>query len=103
MGTPPTGEKRGAAWWVALAVLLGRSPKAILEDSISLTEKEKSNPLPAIVPAGSAVFFSPHTVHGSEPNLSDEPRRALVLTYQPAGKRMFKLDRVRECGARPRS
>jgi len=23
MGTPPTGEKRGAAWWVALAVLLG--------------------------------------------------------------------------------
>jgi ectoine hydroxylase-related dioxygenase (phytanoyl-CoA dioxygenase family) len=51
----------------------------------------------AVLPAGSAVFFSPHIVHGSEPNLSDQPRRAIVLTYQPAGKRMFKLDRVRDC------
>jgi ectoine hydroxylase-related dioxygenase (phytanoyl-CoA dioxygenase family) len=57
--------------------------------------------VPAVLPAGSAIFFSPHSVHGSEPNLSDEPRRAIVLTYQPAGKRMFKLDRVRDCGARP--
>jgi len=56
----------------------------------------------AVLPAGSAVFFSPHTVHGSEANRSDEPRRAIVLTYQPAGLRMFKLDRVRECGTRPR-
>ncbi len=52
----------------------------------------------AEVPAGSAVFFSPHTVHGSKPNRSDEPRRALVLTYQPAGLRMFKVDRVRNAG-----
>lgn len=52
----------------------------------------------AVLPAGSAVFFSPHTVHGSEPNTSDQPRRAIVLTYQPAGLRMFKVDRVRECG-----
>ena len=56
----------------------------------------------AVLPAGSAVFFSPHTVHGSEPNASDAPRRALVLTYQPGGKRMFKVDRVRACGAPPR-
>ena len=55
--------------------------------------------VPAIAPAGSAVFFSPHTVHGSEPNLSDEPRRAIVLTYQPSGLRTFKVDRVRRCGA----
>jgi ectoine hydroxylase len=55
--------------------------------------------VPAIAPAGSAVFFSPHTVHGSEPNTSDAPRRALVLTYQPAGLRMFKVDRVRNCGS----
>jgi hypothetical protein len=58
--------------------------------------------VPCIAPAGSAIFFSPHTVHGSEPNLSDAPRRALVLTYQPAGKPMFKLNRVRECGQKPR-
>ncbi len=56
----------------------------------------------ALLPAGSAMFFSPHSVHGSEPNSSDAPRRALVLTYQPAGKRMFKVDRVRDCGAEAR-
>lgn len=60
---------------------------------------DASAQVPAVLPAGSAVFFSPHTVHGSEPNRSDEPRRAIVLTYQPAGKRMFKQDRVRNCGA----
>jgi ectoine hydroxylase len=50
------------------------------------------------VPAGSLVFFSPHTVHGSQPNESDERRRALVITYQPGGHRMFKIDAVREAG-----
>jgi len=64
-----------------------------------LSAFDASAQVPAILPAGSAVFFSPHTVHGSEPNLSDQPRRAIVLTYQPAGKRMFKVDRVRECGS----
>jgi len=49
----------------------------------------------AEMPAGSLLFFSPHTVHGSRPNASDEPRRAVVLTYQPGGNRMFKVDRVR--------
>jgi hypothetical protein len=52
----------------------------------------------AALPAGSLVFFSPHSVHGSQPNRSDRPRRALVLTYQPGGLRMFKQDRVRNCG-----
>ncbi len=59
---------------------------------------DERNQFLAAVPAGSLVFFSPHTVHGSLPNLSDEPRRALVLTYQPAGLRMFKVDRVRNAG-----
>lgn len=48
----------------------------------------------AEMPAGSLLFFHPHTVHGSEPNTSDRLRRAVVLTYQPAGHRMFKIDRV---------
>jgi hypothetical protein len=50
------------------------------------------------VPAGSLVFFSPHTVHGSEPNLSDRMRRAMVLTFQPGGRRMFKVDAKRDVG-----
>ena len=50
------------------------------------------------VPAGSLVFFSAHSVHGSEPNRSGRARRAAVLTYQPGGRRMFKLDARREAG-----
>jgi len=49
-------------------------------------------------PAGSLVFFSPHTVHGSQPNRSDRRRRALVITYQPGGRRMFKVDAKRDVG-----
>ncbi len=54
-----------------------------------------SNQVPIELAAGGVVFFSPYLVHGSQPNSSDAPRRALVLTYQPAGLRMFKHDRVR--------
>jgi ectoine hydroxylase-related dioxygenase (phytanoyl-CoA dioxygenase family) len=57
-----------------------------------------SQQVPAEMPAGSLLFFSPHAVHGSEPNLSEESRRALVLTYQPGGHRMFKVDAKREAG-----
>jgi ectoine hydroxylase len=54
--------------------------------------------VPAEMPAGSLLFFHPHTVHGSAPNRSERPRRALLFTYQPAGHRMFKLDRERRAG-----
>ena len=50
------------------------------------------------VPAGSLVFFSPHSVHGSRANRSGLPRRALVLTYQPADFPMLKSGRVRNAG-----
>ncbi len=58
-----------------------------------------SRQVKAEMPAGSLLFFSPHTVHGSEANASDRARRALIYTYQPGGHRMFKIDRARE--ARP--
>ncbi len=65
---------------------------------------DESHQVPAVVPAGSLIFFSPHAVHGSEPNVSDRNRRALVLTYQPGGHRMFKLDALREASlAGPRA
>ena len=53
----------------------------------------------AEMPAGSLIFFSPHTVHGSEPNQSDRMRRAMVLTYQPGGHDQFKAPGPRETGA----
>ena len=52
--------------------------------------------VPAVMPAGSLLFFSAHTVHGSEPNHSDRARRACVLTYQPPGHPMFKMRGSRE-------
>lgn len=53
----------------------------------------------AAMPAGSLLFFSPHTVHGSEPNRSERARRACVLTYQPPGFDMFKRRGRREWAA----
>ena len=46
-------------------------------------------------PAGSLVFFDPHIIHGSEPNGSDQSRRAIVMTYQPADHPMLKTGQVR--------
>jgi ectoine hydroxylase-related dioxygenase (phytanoyl-CoA dioxygenase family) len=59
---------------------------------------DEESAVAAALPAGSLAFFSPHSVHGSFPNRSDRPRRALVLTYQPADLRLFKEDRVRNAG-----
>jgi ectoine hydroxylase len=55
--------------------------------------------VPAVMPAGSLLFFSPHSVHGSEPNRSGRARRACVLTYQPPGFDMFKRAGRREAPA----
>jgi ectoine hydroxylase-related dioxygenase (phytanoyl-CoA dioxygenase family) len=55
--------------------------------------------VPAVMPAGSLLFFSPHAVHGSEPNRSGRARRACVLTYQPPGHPMFKMSGCRESSA----
>ena len=49
----------------------------------------------AEVPAGSLVVFDAHMVHGSEPNLSERSRRAIVLTYQPPDHAMFKMQGTR--------
>jgi hypothetical protein len=50
------------------------------------------------VPAGSAIFFDAHAIHGSGPNRSDQPRRAIVITYQPAGYPMLKSGLPRVVG-----
>jgi len=54
---------------------------------------------PFCVPAGTLVFFDSHIVHGSQPNRSDQKRRAMVFTYQPPGHAMFKAEGVRETAA----
>lgn len=62
------------------------------------TDPERFDPAHAValeVPAGSLIFFDPHIVHGSGPNSSETPRRALILTYQPAGHPTLKSRQVR--------
>jgi hypothetical protein len=80
-------------------MLPGRAGEGVLGPLFTHPDHfDESRAIDAEVPAGSLVFFSPHRVHGSQPNRSERPRRALVLTYQPAGLRMFKEDRVRNAG-----
>lgn len=79
-------------------LLPGREGEGVLGPLFTrLDQFDERSAVAVEVPAGSLVFFSPHSVHGSQPNRSERPRRALVLTYQPAGLRMFKEDRVRDC------
>ncbi|MCR9279186.1 MAG: phytanoyl-CoA dioxygenase family protein [Pseudomonadaceae bacterium] len=47
------------------------------------------------MPAGSAVFFDPHLIHGSGPNHSEDERRAIILTYQPGGGVLLKSKEAR--------
>jgi len=80
-------------------MLPGRQGEGVLGPLFTHPDQfDERTAVAAEVPAGSLVFFSPHSVHGSLPNRSERPRRALVLTYQPGGLRMFKEDRTRNAG-----
>jgi ectoine hydroxylase-related dioxygenase (phytanoyl-CoA dioxygenase family) len=50
-------------------------PEAVLDPALSV-------PVPG--PPGTVVLFSCFTPHRSGPNRSETPRRALILTYNPA-------------------
>ena len=45
-----------------------------------------SEPVPVELRAGSTVSFGAFLVHQSTPNTSDKERRALLFSYQPAGR-----------------
>jgi len=80
-------------------MLPGREGEGVLGPLFTRPDQfDERDAVAAELPAGSLVFFSPHSVHGSQPNRSERARRALVLTYQPPDLRMFKLDRVRNAG-----
>lgn len=54
---------------------------------------------PLEVPAGSAAIYDTRTIHASPPNLTDEPRVALVVAMAPRGE---PLVHVRATGRRTR-
>jgi ectoine hydroxylase len=51
--------------------------------------------------AGDVLFFGPFLVHQSAPNRSERQRRALLYSYQPAGRPSL-LDEIRRASSRPR-
>ena len=63
---------------------------------------ERGELLPVEVPAGSVLFFGPFLVHQSAPNRSDRDRRALLYSYQPAGRPSL-LDEFRRADEAARS
>jgi hypothetical protein len=81
-------------------MLPGRAGEGVLGPLFTrLDQFDERKAVAAELPAGSLVFFSPHSVHGSLPNRSERARRALVLTYQPPDLRLFKVERVRNAGS----
>lgn len=58
-------------------------PSQFLADP-SRIDEEKSRLVEA--PAGAVLFFPALLLHRSSPNTSERPRRALLLSYQPAGR-----------------
>jgi phytanoyl-CoA hydroxylase len=70
-------------------------PFGNLEIDPSVTEGRPTVPIE--VDAGAIVFFGPFLVHTSAPNRSDDERRSLLYSYQPAG-----LTHGRECIRRGR-
>ena len=56
---------------------------------------EGAAPVPIEVPAGSVIFFHAHIIHGSKSNKTNSARRAMVITYQPAGNNCWKVEEER--------
>jgi ectoine hydroxylase-related dioxygenase (phytanoyl-CoA dioxygenase family) len=48
-------------------------------------EVDESDAVPVHVPAGHAMFHHCLTLHGTHSNRTDRPRRAIAITYMPAG------------------
>ncbi len=60
---------------------------------------ELEDPVPIEAGAGSVVWFNGDVVHGSRSNRTSGSRRAIVLTYQPAGCPRWNLDTERPVAA----
>lgn len=57
--------------------------------------------VPTELPAGSALYFHPDLVHGSQTNRSQANRRVFVAAYQPEGLRRWRLPGIRPIRTAP--
>jgi ectoine hydroxylase len=63
-----------------------RDGDEFLANEIDMNVYPDTEVVPLELDAGSVVMFGPFLVHQSLPNHSDQPRRALLFSYQPAGR-----------------
>jgi len=67
----------------------GPFPRDLVEESHFLADASKIDADAEVLveaPAGSVLFFGSLLVHRSAPNHSDRERRAILLSFQPAGR-----------------
>jgi ectoine hydroxylase-related dioxygenase (phytanoyl-CoA dioxygenase family) len=93
-------QENGALWMIPGSHLNGILPcvqgKGVLDRLYTDMDKfEGEEPVAIEVPAGSVIFFHVHIIHGSKSNYTQESRRAMVLTYQPAGNNCWKVPKER--------
>ncbi len=72
-----------------------------LEKQLTPEQRAAFKPAPLEQPTGTCSFHHDHTVHGSYPNKSDRPRRAIVLNYMADGTRSAADDGVMMPGFKP--
>ena len=87
----------GCLWMVpgshVHGILPGVQDKGVLDRLYTdMARFEGEEPVPIVVPAGSVIFFHAHVIHGSMGNKTDSARRAMVITYQPAGNNCWKVE-----------
>jgi ectoine hydroxylase-related dioxygenase (phytanoyl-CoA dioxygenase family) len=94
-------KENGCLWMIAGSHLDGDLP--VYQDRGTLgrlytdvEQVEGGERIPIEAPAGSVIYFHGDVVHGSRTNRTLESRRAMVLTYQPAGHPRWNRDDVRE-------
>jgi hypothetical protein len=76
-------------------ILPGLKDRGVLGALYTDVQGVEGEPLALELPAGSALWFHPDLVHGSQGNRSATSRRVFVAAYQPAGLRRWRLDQVR--------
>lgn len=76
-------------------VLRGLESRGVLGALYTDVDLIEGEAMPADFPAGSALFFHPDLVHGSQTNRSDANRRVFVAAYQPAGLHRWRLKKKR--------
>jgi len=85
-----------------LEVTLTMGPTGFVPTTVRARGKRgRADAVPLVVGRGAVIFVHGRTFHGSEPNRSDGPRRALILHAMSARSRLATTSWILEGGKRP--